>query len=458
MNMRDIQRRHATVFRIRFGEKLSNRPAKLTDAIRVTSANPDVVDAFVDVYGGERKAWEGQWEAKLPTTALSILVLPGQSISQWWEKYRGSVCDRRCDGMIEQKSGKACMCDPDVEKRTANKDDCAPTTRVSVICPDVAVIGSGMFICHGLIGAETLPQSIAIAEAALSRGLMVPAVLRIVEFKGRTHFIVPQIEVLGISLNELVAAASDGGSGILPHATRDEIGPSFRPVGALPAAPVPPIAQQMAAMDRPYQPAARSNAAEPIRPTGLAPRTAAQVKGGVAVIDVEVSAAAPVVADGGVSGGDASSRPASPPGASPNRVAIAARQAGMDDEGRHDLADWASVGRVRSSTALTDGERVLALDACRKIEAGTHRLKAHDDGTWVLVDSKFGFVAGDPPTGSADPVTVDGVPALSAAEISAMKGPDLVVALRDRGLLVGGKVDEMRARLMDALQVGSESF
>lgn len=293
MPMIDIQRRHQTIFRIRFGEQVSTpkgkRPAKLTDAIRVTSPNAEVVNAFTDVYGGECKPWEGQFEAKLPTTALNILVLPGQSVSQWWEKYRGSVCERRCDGVKETKSGKPCMCSPDVEARTATRDECAPTTRVSVICPDVAVVGSGMFICHGLVGAETLPQSIAVAEAALSRGLMVPAVLRVVEFKGRNHFIVPQIEVVGVSFNALTAAAANGE---LQHATREieapdaapvidvNSNPRFTPIAAPPPAPTPRVAEQFGefrqqSAAKQEQRGQRAGAAAPIPATGVVPRSTA---------------------------------------------------------------------------------------------------------------------------------------------------------------------------------------
>lgn len=306
MPMIDIQRRHQTIFRIRFGEQIPDkksktgfRPVKFTDAIRVTSANPDVVDAFIDVYGGTREPWENQFEAKLPTTALNILVLPGQSVSQWWEKYTGSVCQRRCDGARESKANTPCMCDPDVEVRTADRNQCSPTTRVSVICPDVAVVGSGMFVCHGLVGAETLPQSIAVAEAALSRGLMVPAVLRVVEFKGRNHFIVPQIEVVGMSFNALTAAATNGE---LQHAT-GELGqtkreleapavidvnsnPRFTPIEAPAAPPAPRIADQFGefatqSAAKQEQRGQRARAAAPIPATGVIPRgTATPPDGG----------------------------------------------------------------------------------------------------------------------------------------------------------------------------------
>jgi hypothetical protein len=202
--MLDIQRRHAEVFRIRLGDKgAKGQPQKLTDSIRLTSASRAVVEAFTEVYGGTPKPWEQQWEAYLPVTELPIMVLPGQSITQWWELYKGSVCDRRCDGDTETLSGTDCKCPSDITVRMQTAGACRPMTRVNVICPEVAVVGAGSLVSHGLIAAETLPQAIAVAEAALQRGLMVPGVLRVVEHKSKRHYVVPQIEIVGVSLNAL---------------------------------------------------------------------------------------------------------------------------------------------------------------------------------------------------------------------------------------------------------------
>lgn len=247
MPMLDVQRRHAEVFRVRLGDKgPRGEPRKLTDAIRVTAGGANVVQSFVDVYGGEvapfeEKASRHNWQAYLPTTALSVMVLPGQSLDAWWELYRGSVCERRCDGFTEQLSGQACMCPPEIDKRMAAKNTCRPMTRINVLCPDVEVVGAGSLVTHGMIAAETLPQSIKVAEAALSRGLMVPAVLRVVEHKGKRHFIFPQLEIVGVSLQQLArgeverlalaapvseigqvsepAAIGSGGAGVVPPST-----------------------------------------------------------------------------------------------------------------------------------------------------------------------------------------------------------------------------------------------
>ena len=107
--MIDIQRRHAEVYRIRLGDRDGGRPRKLTDKIRITAQSREVVEAFTEAYGGEVTAWDAQWQTYLPTSELQILVLPGQSVQQWWELWTGSVCARRCDGYQETKSGKRCI-------------------------------------------------------------------------------------------------------------------------------------------------------------------------------------------------------------------------------------------------------------------------------------------------------------------------------------------------------------
>ncbi len=278
MPMIDIQRRHAEVFRIRLGDRDGARPRKLADEIRITAPAQPVVQAFVDVYGGAVTSWEDQWQAYLPTSELRILVLPGQSIQQWWEFYRGSVCERRCDGFLEQKSGKRCVCPEDIDERVKDKRACSPMTRVNVLCPDVAVVGAGGLVTHSLIAAETLPQSIAVAESALKRGLMVPAVLRVVEHKGRNHFIVPQIEITGVSLVDLSSDTPE-----LSHATRTppaltDGAPPERRLTPVPTneAPRPSIAQQSAP---PPAPPPRKNAAPEIPASGRKRSAPAKVEG-----------------------------------------------------------------------------------------------------------------------------------------------------------------------------------
>jgi hypothetical protein len=88
-----------------------------------------------------------------------------------------------------------------------------------------------------------------------------------------------------------------------------------------------------------------------------------------------------------------------------NRVAIACREAGLDDDGRHDLCGWASLYRVTSSKLLTEAEVSLALNAAHRIKDGTARLVADDDGGFVLRDTRFGWPAVTP-TAEGEPVMV----------------------------------------------------
>jgi len=204
MGMLDVARRHRTIFRIRAGERgPKGEPRRLDGQLRVTSETPDVVDAFCAAYGGERRPWNNAWEAYLPTAALPVMLLPGQSLSQYWEAWDGGGCLRRCDGVTETISDSACSCPP-LPGRMSDVRACRPTTRLSVVCPDVAVLGAGMLVTHGLIAAETLPQAVAICEAALSAGQVVPATLRMVTHRGRRTYVVPQLEIVGLRLAELM--------------------------------------------------------------------------------------------------------------------------------------------------------------------------------------------------------------------------------------------------------------
>lgn len=209
MAILDLQRRHRVLWRLRAGDKgPKGQPRRLDGQLRVTSETPEIVDAFTAVFGGQRVPWEGAWQAYLPITALPVVLLPGQALSQFWEQYDSGGCLRRCDGVTESLSDSPCSCPSDITVRMGTPNACRPTTRLSVVCPDVAVLGAGMLVSHGLIAAETLPQAVGIAEQMLSRGQHVPATLRLVTHKGRRTFCVPQLEIVGVSLASLTAPES----------------------------------------------------------------------------------------------------------------------------------------------------------------------------------------------------------------------------------------------------------
>ena len=231
MVMLDVQRRQRILYKLRAGDKQPDkhgklRPSRLDGQLRVTSETPEIVDAFADTYGGTRSEWEGAWQVYLPVSALPVVLLPGQALSQWWEVWDSGGCLRRCDGVTETLSQSPCSCPSSVAVRMDTKDACRPTTRLSVVCPDVAVLGAGMLVSHGLIAAETLPQAVGIAEQMLSRGQHVPATLRMVTHRGRRTYVVPQLEIVGVSLASLGAAEAPQG---LPAPNRPQIAPAAAP-------------------------------------------------------------------------------------------------------------------------------------------------------------------------------------------------------------------------------------
>lgn len=224
--MLDVQRRQRILYKIRAGDKQPDkngklRPSLLCGQLRVTSETPEIVDAFADVYGGERSRWEQAWQVYLPVSALPVVLLPGQALSQFWEAWDGGGCLRRCDGVTETLSGGPCSCPSSIPVRMGARDACRPTTRLSVVCPDVAVLGAGMLVSHGLIAAETLPQAVGIAEGLLARGEHVPATLRLVTHKGKRTFVVPQLEIVGVSLASLGPVQAPQG---LPAPARPQMG------------------------------------------------------------------------------------------------------------------------------------------------------------------------------------------------------------------------------------------
>lgn len=308
----DLQRRLAEKGRIRLGIKKSaangkGYPAKL-DRLRFTSPDRVVIDALGSRYGGSTNAWEGQWEVVTETRDIDIMVIPAaMGFSQWLEDWSGGVCRKRCDGVTDHVRDIACDCDPD--NRT-----CKTTTRLSVMLPDLPGLGVWRLETHGYNAAVEIAAAVEMVELAAGAGAMLPArlrledrtVKRLVGDKIETrNFVVPVID-LDVSARQLAGLpggptpAAAGAGGVLPTPPgngQGEAPPSALPRGETPpgATPTPPapsdgwqpvnqkalapapfvsVADQLDEVAKPKKP--RKNAATPLRPTGVAPRTAGQ--------------------------------------------------------------------------------------------------------------------------------------------------------------------------------------
>lgn len=137
--------------------KPGTRPAKL-DKFRFTSPSREILTSVAELYGGEVKPWTpanggpSEFEVYSKANRLPVLIPPRDSVSQWYELYAGSKCQRRCDGVTEYKRDKPCLCDP--EDR-----DCAITTRVNVMLRDVPALGQWLLVSKGYHAAVTLPPA-----------------------------------------------------------------------------------------------------------------------------------------------------------------------------------------------------------------------------------------------------------------------------------------------------------
>lgn len=242
----ELQRRLVEVGRIRMGttEERAKRdgsgtfrmPVRL-DTWRLTSRDQTRLQHAADQFGGQVVPWEqrdGEYELITETDSLPIMVLPGQNLSTWYElwgqraKGKPVECFRRCDGVTETISDGPCQCDP--EKR-----ECKPTTRLTVLLPDVPGIGCWRLDSHGYYAAVELSGTADLLEALTLKGQVVPARLRIdhrraVRDGETTAFPVPVIDV-DASLPEVL--------GITAGQPRPPLEPAgYKPVAQLPAAGV----------------------------------------------------------------------------------------------------------------------------------------------------------------------------------------------------------------------------
>ncbi|GHA95168.1 hypothetical protein GCM10010330_56650 [Streptomyces tendae] len=169
MPILDLQRRMRQLGEIRLGHVVptrngKTRPAKL-DKFRFTSPSREILTEVAKLYGGEVKPWTpanggpAEFEVYSQANRLPVLIPPKDAVSQWYELYAGSKCQRRCDGVTEQKSDRPCMCDPDDR-------ECAMTTRVNVMLRDVPALGQWLLISKGYYAAVTLPPAAELLSQA----------------------------------------------------------------------------------------------------------------------------------------------------------------------------------------------------------------------------------------------------------------------------------------------------
>jgi len=346
-----MQQRLVEVGRIRLGHKKKTEggksyPAKL-EQFRLTSRDKTLLEHAAEIYGGTVRQWDDQWELFTDSDILDVAVVPGQAISQsyelWGQKTKGAkkspvICLRRCDGTFETKSEGPCLC--------AQEEDqsCKPTTRLSVVLTRIPGLGVWRVESHGWNAAAELAGSVQLLEALVATRRPVRARLRLdpreqPTEEGTRKFVVPVIsidhtleQILDTIGGEVPQAIGDGADGAKALPAGNGMTPV--PVEDLPEGPRPSVADQMAQMDAPKPTSRRSNAAEPIRATGVKPRTAAEADGS------DEPPGEP--AGDGQGGPDVDTQRA-------QQIARWCREAGLDDDGRHQFLAAFSEGAYSSS-------------------------------------------------------------------------------------------------------------
>lgn len=225
MPLLDLQQRSVEIGRIRIGAtvKASNgkmRPTKL-DAFRFTTNSPGAAAGVAEQFGGEVRPWVGgtqAFEVFTTTTSMDVMVPAGElALSQWYEMWSGGGCQRRCDARIEQLSGGPCQCPADIEQRmvlAAKGEACKPTTRVSVILPDLQGLGVWRHESKGYNAAQELGATAEFLARAREGGAIIPASMRLEQRESKTgtethKFAVVVLDVAA-TLRELVEGTVGG--------------------------------------------------------------------------------------------------------------------------------------------------------------------------------------------------------------------------------------------------------
>jgi hypothetical protein len=229
-----LQRRFAELGRIRLGAKQggNGRPMKLA-AFRFNSANKRYIDDLAVLYGGEARPWDNggkpEFEVFTDATSIPVVAMKG-GLSQWMETWSGGGCTHRCDGEVDAMTNE--RCDPDDRLHQEAK----PTTRLSLMLPELDAIGAWRMESHGWNAAAEIP---AVAELAQFVGDLVPAHLNMIERRsvkdGKTsRFVVPvlDLQIGAARLREIVAEKSGtvaleaGGGGERPALPAGSLAPA----------------------------------------------------------------------------------------------------------------------------------------------------------------------------------------------------------------------------------------
>jgi hypothetical protein len=241
----DLQARFSEVGRIRLGEKLGNRPAKI-DNLRFTSQNRDLLDQIATLYQGTVTEWESprgaEWQCYIQAEEIDIIIPPSdEAVTTSYEIWSGGGMQRYCDGETMARPGsdetRACQCAQDIAN--GRERECKIKARMIVWLPRIQTLGVWRLETGSWYAAGELTKMVdTLLDASMHLQRAVTAKLRldrrVVKRDGKTfRFNVPIITPVGDVAAILEAATP---MGALPVARDVQVRPDR---AALP--PVPPV-------------------------------------------------------------------------------------------------------------------------------------------------------------------------------------------------------------------------
>lgn len=224
----DLQRREMEAGRIRFGNKVGNRPNRLDHPL-LTSPDRLLIEAVAENYAPSTvEPWpggDGQWQVEIEFDLNVLIPVAPEPFSQWWERWSGGGCMRRCDGVTDIINDQPCDCDKTAEKRA-----CSATTRFIVLLPET---GDARWRVEtkSINAAMELPAALERAVGERT-GEVIPAVLSVESRRGKKGNVpVPVIRIaksaeqpasraLGESAGD--SAPAEQAEGVAPSADRVE--------------------------------------------------------------------------------------------------------------------------------------------------------------------------------------------------------------------------------------------
>lgn len=194
MSIITLQRQVMEVGRVRIGgEKPERGAGKKLDYPRLTSPHRDLIERAARAYGGDVQEWAAPSGIQFQVYCdrpIRVGFLPMAHLyEQWNELWQRGGCQRRCDGVTEQKSGKPCLC-------TDEKRECKPVTRAWVVLLDVGGYGTWRIETGSYYAAVEMGGVLELAETAMRAGHQITATMSIehrsIARDGQTRkFIVP---------------------------------------------------------------------------------------------------------------------------------------------------------------------------------------------------------------------------------------------------------------------------